>query len=270
MTPNNLPGRLLVCTDFDGTIHNDLESPAIAGSFQEIIADLQRQGAHWVINTGRERCDLLREMDRAQLRVTPDYLVVVEREIYLWDGSQYVSHHPWNDRCTHTHARLFERMRSAVSEWAEWVNRRFVAQVYEDTWSPFCLVAANVHDAALIVRQMEDWCRPWPELNVVSNHVYARLSHVEYHKGSALREVASLCNAGPATTFVAGDHLNDLPMLRREHARWLMAPSNAIPQVKQAVMDAGGWIEDGVAGQAVAAGLRRCFLREGGTVRSLC
>jgi hydroxymethylpyrimidine pyrophosphatase-like HAD family hydrolase len=92
---------------------------------------------------------------------------------------------------------------------------------------------------------------------VVSNHIYARLSHAGFHKGSALREVAGLCGAGPDTTFIAGDHLNDLPMLRREHGRWLMAPRNAVPEVREAVLLAGGWWIDAPAGEAVVEGLRR-------------
>jgi hydroxymethylpyrimidine pyrophosphatase-like HAD family hydrolase len=150
-------------------------------------------------------------------------------------------------------------MRSVVAEWTEWVNRRFLAEVYEDPWSPFCLVAGTPEDAGTIVRQMRAWCQPWPELTVVSNHVYARLSHVDFHKGSALAEVATLCGATPDTTFAAGDHLNDLSMLRPEYARWLVAPTNAVVEVKELVTQGGGWIVDGIASRAVARGLRRCL-----------
>lgn len=259
MTPNRPTHLQLICTDFDGTIHSDLDSPTIAPEFQELIADLQRKGVKWVVNTGREMGDLLREMKRSQMRVAPDYLVVVEREIHVRRSDTFESHAPWNDRCTTTHAQLFEKMRADVTKWSEWVTKRYIADVYEDAWSPFCLVASNPSDASTIVRQLEEWCRPWPELVVVSNHIYARLSHVDFHKGSALREVASLCGASPETTFIAGDHLNDLPMLKRECAHWLVAPENAVREVKNAVQSAGGWVMEGRASRAVVAGLRRCL-----------
>lgn len=262
MTPSKPPTLRLICTDFDGTIHSDLDSPTIAHEFQELIADFQRQGVKWVVNTGRGMSDLLQEMKRSCLTVAPDYLVVVEREIYVRTDDCFESHARWNDRCTRTHKNLFDRMRADVSGWCAWVSRNFVAEVYEDEWSPFCLIAANAADAAAIVRQLEDWCRPWPELVVISNHVYARLSHVDYHKGSALREVASLCGATPATTFIAGDHLNDLSMLTRDCAHWLVAPENAVPDVKSAVRQAGGWVIEGRASRAVVAGLRRYMAGE--------
>ncbi len=257
MTPPAPPPLRLVCTDFDGTIHSELQSPTVAPDFQELIGSLQAQGVKWVVNTGRGLADLLREMVRSKLNVAPDYLVVVEREIYRREGDQYVSHAGWNDRCARVHADLFSRIRPELPAWVEWVNGRFVAEVFEDPWSPFCLVAANPDDAAEIVEQVELRCRAWPELTVVANHVYARLSHIEYHKGSALREVAALCGVEPEGTFIAGDHWNDLPMLRREFGRWLVAPANAMEEVKAAVVDAGGWVIGEHAGRAVAEGLRR-------------
>ncbi len=254
--PNDCPLRL-VCTDFDGTIHTELESPPVAADFQELIGELQAQGVRWAVNTGRGLADLLREMARSKLTVAPDYLVVVEREIFQREGDRYVAHTAWNDRCTRTHEDLFARLRPELPAWYEWINGNFAAEVFEDPWSPFCLVAANPSDAAEIVEQVELRCRAWPEVTVVANHIYARLSHVDYHKGSALREVATLCGAEPADTFIAGDHWNDLPMLRREFGRWLVAPTNAMAEVKNAVIDAGGWVMEERAGRAVAAGLRR-------------
>lgn len=262
MTPITPPELRLVCTDFDGTIHSELDYPTIAHEFQDMIATLQRRGARWVINTGRELGDLFQEMKRSNLRVMPDYLVVVEREIYARRADSFERHAAWNDRCTSTHQRLFASMRTEVHRWSAWVREHFAAEVYEDPWSPFCLIATSPVEASDIVRQLEQWCRSWPELMVVSNHIYVRLSHVDFHKGSALREVASLCGAAPETTFIAGDHWNDLPMLKRECAHWLMAPDNAVPEVKSAVLKNGGWVEEGRASRAVTAGLRRCVDRQ--------
>ena len=262
MTPPADHPLQLVCTDFDGTIHTDLESPAVAQDFQELIGGLQSQGVRWVVNTGRGLADLLREMARSKLNVAPDYLVVVEREIYRREGDRYVAHTAWNERCTRTHEDLFARLRPELPAWFEWVNGNFVAEVYEDPWSPFCLVAASPSDAVEIVEQVELRCRAWPDVTVVANHIYARLSHVDYHKGSALREVATLCGAQPAGTFIAGDHWNDLPMLRRDLGRWLVAPVNAMPEVKVAVEAAGGWVIGERAGRAVAEGLRRVIAGE--------
>jgi len=46
-----------------------------------------------------------------------------------------------------------------------------------------------------------------------------------------------------------------LPMLSREHARWLVAPSNAIELVKESVRRQGGFVSDEPHGCGVARGV---------------
>ena len=68
----------------------------------------------------------------------------------------------------------------------DWVNTRFRATVYEDAYSPFCLIASNNGDADVIHEHLDSLCRGVPELTVVRNDVYARFCHAAYNKGSAL------------------------------------------------------------------------------------
>src|SRR5207237_721874 len=82
------------------------ENPPVPHDLQELIADLQRQGAKWVINTGRDLSSVMEGIARARLTIRPDYLVVVEREIYLQDESQYLACEPWNESCRQAHADL--------------------------------------------------------------------------------------------------------------------------------------------------------------------
>jgi len=56
--------------------------------------------------------------------------------------------------------------------------------------------------------------------------------------------------------FAAGDHLNDLPMLSRRHARWLAAPANAVEPVKQAVRQQDGYVSQRSHGGGVAEALK--------------
>jgi hydroxymethylpyrimidine pyrophosphatase-like HAD family hydrolase len=55
--------------------------------------------------------------------------------------------------------------------------------------------------------------------------------------------------------LAAGDHLNDLPMLKTEHARCLVAPSNAIPFVKDTVKRQNGFVSELICGNGVAEGI---------------
>src|SRR5437867_12278722 len=105
----SLPIRL-ISTDFDGTLHADCENPPVPLDLQQLIGDLQSQGAKWVINTGRDLSSVMEGIARARLHIKPDYLVVVEREIYCHEASQYISSYTWNEGCKLAHAELFLRL----------------------------------------------------------------------------------------------------------------------------------------------------------------
>ena len=247
----------LISTDFDGTIFVETEYPPVAPHLVAQLQELQEQGAWWVVNTGRDLASVSAGLEQAGLAIWPDYLVVVEREIFVREAGEFVPLREWNDRCTADQERLFGLVRRDIPKLAAWVQSRFDALVYEDPWSPFCLVARRLPDAEIIHAYLEEYCRGVPELTVVRNDVYARFSHAGYSKGSALGEIARRLGVRPAGVLAAGDHLNDLPMLRREWAGWLVAPANAVPAVKAAVRSQGGYVSDQPHGHGVGDGLAR-------------
>jgi hypothetical protein len=59
--------------------------------------------------------------------------------------------------------------------------------------------------------------------------------------------------------LAAGDHLNDLPMLRREYARYLITPANAIAAVKDLVRQQRGFVSELSSGNGVAEGMEFHF-----------
>ena len=250
----NMPIKI-ISTDFDGTLFAEFENPPVPEELQRLIGQLQAAGAKWVINTGRDLSSLLESLARAHLSVRPDLLVVVEREIYVHEKSQYVGWEDWNRTCAQAHADLFARVRADLPRLMAWVNERFDASVYEDSYSPFCLIAEDNRDADAIHEYLNAYCAQVPRLTVVRNDVYARFSHEAYSKGTALSEIARRLGVDRDHIFAAGDHLNDLPMLSQEHARWLVAPSNAIELVKQTVRQQEGFVSDQPHGHGVARGL---------------
>ena len=250
----SLPIQLL-STDFDGTIFAEFENPPIPPRLVSLIGDLQASGAKWVINTGRDMSSLMEALARSKIPIQPDYLVVVEREIYQHDGVRYAPLTEWNIACDRDHAELFTQVQTEVSGLIDWVNARFRATVYADPYSPFCLIADNNGDADLIHARLDEFCVRFPKLTVVRNDVYARFSHVAYNKGTALAELTRRLRLTPDQVFAAGDHLNDLPMLKREFARWLATPANAIPPVKAVVRQQQGFVSQLLHGAGVAEGL---------------
>jgi HAD superfamily hydrolase (TIGR01484 family) len=252
----------LISTDFDGTIYAG-EHPPVPAQLQRLIAQFQAHGAKWIINTGRDLSSLMETLGRAHLAVKPDYLVLVEREIYCHHDSQYVEVTDWNSRCTLAHSEVFTRVRQDLPRLIDWVQKRYSATIYEDAYSPFCLIAESYDDADAMHRFLELYCEEVPHLSVVRNDVYIRFSHAGFNKGTALREVSRLLGIDREHVLAAGDHWNDVPMLSNECARWLVAPANAIDPVKELVLRQNGHVTRFNHGDGVADGLLHCLL-EGG------
>src|SRR2546423_1876784 len=133
----------LISTDFDGTLFAEFENPPIPAALLNLIAGLQAQGAKWVINTGREMSSLMETLARAGIALEPDYLVLVEREIHQHRDSRYLGLEDWNAACSRTHADLFALVQPGLPRVIEWINRHFHASIYEDAYSPLCLIAKN-------------------------------------------------------------------------------------------------------------------------------
>lgn len=245
----------LISTDFDGTLFAEFEDPPVPHKLQRLLGQLQEQGAKWVINTGRDLSSLLEALARARLSVKPDYLVLVEREIFFHKGADYVEVAEWNQACTRAHAELFRRVRGDIPALAAWVHNHFSVTIYEDSFSPFCFIAERLQDADRIHEYLNSYCERIPHLTVVRNDVYARFSHEAYNKGTALAEVGRRLGILPEHTMSAGDHLNDLPMLSRTFAHWLVAPHNAIDAVKATVRSQSGFVSAFSHGHGIADGL---------------
>jgi len=162
----------------------------------------------------------------------------------------------WNAACGRDHAALFARIHSEIPEIVAWINARFHARIYEDAYSPFCLIAGNNGEADVIHEYLNEYAARVPHLSVVRNDVYARFCHEAYNKGTALAELTRQLQLTAGEVFAAGDHLNDLPMLSRRYARYVAAPSNAVEVVKAAVKREGGYISEASHGVGVASAIK--------------
>jgi len=246
----------LISTDFDGTLFAEFENPPVPAHLQELIAALQGRGVKWAINTGRDMSSLMETLARAGLEIEPDFLVLVERDIFRLHEAQYVADHEWNDACVRDHAVVFEKVRRDLNHLIEWINARYHVHIYEDPFSPLCLIATSNSDMDQIHAFLESYCRTVPKLSVVRNDVYARFSHVGYTKGTALAKLTRQLGLTSDSVFAIGDHLNDIPMLDPAVARFLAAPSNAVPAVKLLLQRNGGYVSRHPHGHGVADAIK--------------
>ena len=105
--PNYAHFRLqLICTDFDGTLHSDFTELPVPYACKPSWPSY-KPGATWGINTGRTLDDLRLGIDHAKLTVHPDYVVVVEREIFRCVDCQLRTIDRLERRCTRTQSALF-------------------------------------------------------------------------------------------------------------------------------------------------------------------
>lgn len=241
----------LIATDFDGTIHHVESVPRIPKELVHWLRFAQSSGTKWAICSGRQ----LNEEFASELRPLngdpmPDFIVTVEREIHLRHNGWYRPDEEWNSRCTAEHASLFERAEATLSEVREWIEGETDAEVYEDGWSPLNIIATSPKEADAIHRFLLKEYQEQPDLLIVRNSVYFRHGHRRFTKGTALAEIARKLGLGKDAVLAVGDHYNDLTMLDGTHAGLVAAPANAIPEVKNAVSEAGGY----VAGQPYGLG----------------
>lgn len=253
----------LVVTDFDGTIFNEFESPPVPIPFQEQIRQMQSTGCQWIVATGRDMSSLMEAIGRARLKVEPDWVVLVEREIYRRQGAQFIPVQPWNEQCSSVHAELFAQIAGDIPQLLIHINANHNAVVYSDRYSPICVIGENNHEADRVYQFLCDYARQVPHLTVVRNDVYMRFAHEAFNKGSAVDHIRSLLRVPPEEVFIAGDHLNDIPMLQPAYGRCLAAPANAIPEVKSHVLAHGGYISCLPAGLGTHDALMRYLYQLG-------
>jgi len=242
----------LIVTDFDGTIFQEFENPPIPLQFQEKIVELQKNKVRWVINTGRDLTGVLELLARSHMKVYPDYIVAVEREIYIRVKENYEPAQEWNAVCKTKHEKLFRKARPYLDELTSFINKNFSARLYSDPYSPLCIIAENNGEMDKICDYLNSFCKNnIPDLAVMRNDVYARFCHKDFNKGTATKEIARMLNLTPDQVFAAGDHLNDLDMLDKNVARYLAVPANALEFVKNRVIHNGGYVSELPAGYGV-------------------
>ena len=248
----------LLSTDFDGTIVSRVSEPALDRQCMELIREMQNGGALWAINTGRS-VDLLQSgLTDFEFPMRPDFILTSERDVFRpsENGGAWEAYGDWNDRCARDHRELFSSSQSVLGEVIEFVTQQTKARVIYEPEGPAGLIAASEEEMDRVTEFIEQARTKNPKFNYQRNTVYLRFCHADYHKGAALAELARLIDIPRENIFAAGDHHNDISMLDGKFAAMPSCPANAIPEVKDAVRKAGGYIAQREHGAGVYEALR--------------
>jgi hypothetical protein len=253
----------LICTDFDGTLAEPEHKPISPIFFERLLAWRQLGQVYWIINTGRTFPSLQEELERRKTPIWPNWVVALEREIWLIRDRRGVGWYEWNHKCELLHSQLFESVSPIWKLIEDYIARHTKAQLVEDAGSPLGIIASCEEEADEISAFITPLLENWPMLVAVRNSIYFRFSHKFYHKGACLEAISNGLGVLPLQIFVAGDHLNDLPMMDRRYARHLGCPGNAVDEVKKKVRAEGGFVATAdVAEGTVEALDRLCPLQK--------
>jgi HAD superfamily hydrolase (TIGR01484 family) len=248
----------LLSIDFDGTLVSHVAEPALNRQCVELIRELQEAGAIWAINTGRS-VDLLESgLANFEFQIRPDFILTTERDVFRrgGNGDEWEPFGDWNDRCARDHADLFSSAQPVLAEVIDFVTQETKARLIYDSDRLEGLAAENEEEMEHIARFIQQARAGHPKFDYQRNGIYLRFCHTDYHKGAALAELARLIEVARDNIFASGDHHNDISMLNGKVAAMPSCPANAIPEVQNAVRNAGGY----VARQEHGAGVHEALL----------
>jgi hypothetical protein len=208
----------------------------------ELIRQLQTEGTIWAINTGRSVSLLEEGLDDFAFPLQPDFILTSERDVFRPSERGWEPFGDWNARCAQAHAELFGQASSVLAEVVDFVGRKTKARVIYEGDEPAGLIASSEEEMDALAQFIDRARTKQPKFHYQRNMIYLRFCHADYHKGAALAELARLTNTAREHIFASGDHHNDISMLDGKYAAMPACPANAIPEVKAAVEDAGGWV----------------------------
>ena len=138
----------------------------------------------------------------------------------------------------------------------DFVNHKTKARIIYESAGPAGLIANSEEEMARVTGFIDRARASQPKFHYQRNTIYLRFCHADYHKGAALAELSRLTEIPRDLIFAAGDHHNDISMLDGRFAAYPSCPANAIPEVKEAVKSAGGY----VASKGCGAGVHEALL----------
>ncbi len=246
----------LISTDFDGTIVSHASDPVFDRECMQLIAELQKEGTLWAINTGRSVGMLEEGLEDFAFPVLPDFILTSERDVFRPTARGWEPYGDWNARCAQAHAELYESASSVLAEVVDYVDQKTKARVIYEAEGPAGLIATSEEEMDRLIQFIDRAKEKEPRFHYQRNTIYLRFCHADYHKGAALAELSRLTNIPPSSIFAAGDHHNDLSMLDGRYAAMPACPANAIAEVKESVRRAGGWVAEQETGAGVHEALR--------------
>jgi hydroxymethylpyrimidine pyrophosphatase-like HAD family hydrolase len=165
--------------------------------------------------------------------------------VFIRQDGHYVPLEPWNsqahDELRECHAKVQKKLDGRLT----YIQKHYlpISTMIGDLFTAFF-----VHDKdGLPIKLFNDLTRFLDGLEGVMlsrNGGWVAVLHKSLGKGYALKAYAQHIRLANDHILAIGDQYNDLPMLILDVARHVGCPGDAIPEVRQAVRKAGGFVAD--------------------------
>lgn len=250
----------ILCFDFDGTLVHPESDPAFHPALGDMIRQLRRLGAAWVINTGRSLDQTLQGLGSHGIFMEPDFIIAQECEIFK-PGifSKWTDYGPWNRTARKAHDRFMRDHKRSLDAIKNMVETQTKAEFMHGDFGQVGVVATTDEEMDRICEYIDTHSREFPDIGYHRNSIYLRFSHSAYGKGTALGELTRLLELNANQVFAAGDNHNDITMLDRRFAAQIACPGNALTPIKEHVKACGGFVASGVASVGMIESLNHFF-----------
>lgn len=253
----------ILSTDFDGTLIGGSANGRCVPALAEQLERHRDEGGFWAVNTGRSLNHALEGLEQFRAPVEPDFLLTNEREIFRRSAlAGWEDFGEWNGVCREVHEVLFAESAEIFGAIERALSGMGDVTFIEENLKVAGLITANDAVMDRVVDRLRGVRLEFPDFHFQRNTVYLRFCHIDYDKGTALKELGRLLEIPADEIFAIGDHHNDLPMLDGESARHVGCPANAIREVREQVGILGGHIARADYGEGAAEAIAAVKERE--------
>lgn len=252
--------KLLLCFDFDGTLVHHESEPPFHPAMGELLRQFRKQGAVWVVNTGRSLSQTLDGLAQHGIFMLPDYIIAQECEIYRPGFFRpWKDFGSWNARARRAHDHFMGKHAGFLQDIQRHVKEQTHAEFLTGSLGQVGIVAKDEPELDEICEIIEARRAAEPEIGYHRNGRYLRFSHADYSKGTALAELGRLLKVPRENIFAGGDNHNDLSMLDQRVAGAIACPVNALDPVKEHVLAQSGYIATKPASEGMMESLHHFF-----------
>lgn len=253
----------LIVMDLDSTLLDWSDGTArISESCRQALLKAAENGIFVAVATGRTLREVALELEVHGLKFgkpVPHFVIPLEKYCY-----RIVNGQPFEDEAmARWNKERWEEARQTIEQIVlprahEWLQLLKGVGLSPTRWvldtraGWFSLVYDTVEQAKQAEKLLEQLAVSHPELTVNRNFVFVGFVPRNGTKGKAVRFLAETLNIPTKRVMTIGDSVNDLDMLNGEHGFFPVAVANAEPEIKEAVLKAGGMVTNQPASEGVA------------------